>query len=132
MPLIAEPVPHTFDTTWAPEIVAEQPALQTEEGLAFEQRIRYAHGILLERARPDVAPSRQEESADAAKRLSSKTILYTIGPAETGQVRSWQEFALRVFDNSRSMTPEEAAQFDAMSRAAARPLSKPLKRFRSK
>jgi hypothetical protein len=133
MPFIAEPLPHTFNTSWTPEIVAEQPALQTEEGLAFEKRIRYAHGILLDRARPDIAPSfRQELSSDAAMRLSSTAALYTIGPAETLHVRNWQELALRIFENSRSMSPEETAQFDAISRADARPLSKPLKRFRSK
>jgi len=42
------------------------------------------------------------------------------------------DVALGVFRNGRNMTQEEEAEFDALSRRDVRPLSKLLKRFKSR
>jgi len=111
----------------------EQPALQTEEGLAFERRILDVRGAILAQVRVGISQiDPQHVVGGHPTTVSSTATAYTIGPPRSDAGKSWVELALRLFANSRSMTPEESAEFDALSRKDLKPLSRPLKRFRSK
>src|SRR5437588_9587045 len=128
MPFAAEPPPHILGSSWIPETVVEQPALQTEEGLAFERRILDVRGAVLAQVRVGVTQfAPQEANSGNPMPTSSRAASYTIGPPRNEVRTSWVDLALQLFANSRNMTPQESAEFNSLSRKDLKPLSRPLK-----
>lgn len=132
MPLIADSPTPTPRITPRPPIVIERPTLQTEEGRALVNGILSAFADLsvVGNGATSVRPE-MERFLGTPAQVEHSRARFVVGTQPAGEDASWMSLALRTFPDSRYMTREERAEFDAMSRTEVQPLSKPLKKFTS-
>jgi hypothetical protein len=132
MPLVADLPPDIRESGFKPRIVVEQLRLHDEQASALEVTIRSLSTELIAFSNED--PELRSEIENLLDRreslLSPELVLFSLHRSPE-LPSNWVDISLAAFPGARSMSPEEQAEFDAMSRTGVKRLTKPLKKFSS-